>query len=228
MKKVSIIGCGWLGRPLSESLSKEYKLECYSRTETKNDSSFWKNDVIIIAINTKDNYLDTLHKIVQLTKKSSIIILMSSTSVYREFDKEVDENSKITDIKLQRKAELLLEDSRENILVFRLGGLMGDDRISGKWKNVSTFTDGPVNYIHKDDVINITRKMIESNIKNGIFNLVAPLHPLRSEIHKKNCEKFGFKLGSFEGKTKRVVMSNKLVNDLSYQFIYPNPLEFWC
>ena len=225
--KISIIGCGWLGKPLYESLKKDYNIECFSRRDTKDESSFWQADTMIIAINTKDNYLNTLRRIAALTKASANIILMSSTSVYREFDIEVDEDSIITDIKLQREAELVLDELRENVLILRLGGLMGDDRISGKWKSVSVFSDGEVNYIHKMDVINITRKMIELNIQNGIFNLVAPVHPMRSEVHKKNCEKFSFELGKFEGRTNRVVLSEKLIMELDYKFIYPNPLEFW-
>jgi len=227
MKKISIIGCGWLGKDLFKTLNSYFKVECLSRTDIKDESSFYLADIIIISINTKDNYLQTLEKIARLTKESSTIILMSSTSVYKEFDKEVNEDILIRDIKLQRQAELLLMSLRDNVLILRLGGLMGEDRISGKWKNVSRFSDGEVNYIHKEDVINISKKLIESDIRKGIYNLVAPMHPLRSEIHKKNCKKFALKLGTFEGRTKRVVLSDKIIKDLDYKFIYPNPLEFW-
>ena len=227
MSKISIIGCGWLGRPLEKSLKKDHEVECFSRTKTQDDSPFWQNDIIIIAINTKDNYLKTLQKIAKLTNQISTIILMSSISVYREFDEEVDENTPINEVKLQREAEALFTSLKKNVLILRLGGLMGDDRISGNWKNISTFSDGEVNYIHKEDVINITKEMIRTKIKSGIFNLVAPLHPLRSQVHKKNCEKFGFKLGSFDGRTNRVVLSDKLLSELNYKFIYPNPLNFW-
>ena len=227
MPNISIIGCGWLGLPLSQKLKESYEVECFSREHTKDNSLFWQADTFIIAINTKNNYLDTLKKIINLTSLDSNLILMSSTSVYREFDCEVDEETKITNIKLQREAELLLLNSKQNTLVLRLGGLMGEDRISGKWKNVSTFSDGEVNYIHKDDVINVVKNFLHSDIKNGIYNLVAPLHPLRSEVHKKNALKFNLKLGTFEGKTSRIVSSAKLLKDLDYKFIYPDPLKFW-
>jgi len=227
MKKISIVGCGWLGKPLSESLKKDFFVECFSRIDTKDNSSFWSADTIIISINTKDNYLNTLKKISTLTKKSTNIILMSSTSVYREYEQKVDENTTITDIKLQREAELLLQSLKENVLILRLGGLMDETRIAGKWKNVSTFADGEVNYIHKEDVINITKKMIKQDIKDGIYNLVAPIHPLRSEVHKKNCIKYNLELGTFEGKTSRIVSSSKIIKKLNYKFIYDNPLNFW-
>jgi len=225
MRKISIIGCGWLGFPLSENLKKSYTVECFSRETTKDDSVFWQADTLIISINTKDNYLNTLQKISTLTKASTSIILMSSTSVYREFDKEIDEDVLITQVGKQKEAEDLVQNLRNKVLILRLGGLMGEDRISGKWKSVSTFTDGPVNYIHKDDVIGIVKHLIQKNITQGLYNLVAPKHPLRSEVHAKNCKKFGLQLGSFEGETSRLVKSTKLKD---YEFIYPNPLDFWA
>lgn len=224
MHKISIVGCGWLGLPLSESLQKSYEVKCFSRETTKDDSAFWQTDTLIIAINTKDNYLNTLQKISTLTKTSANIILMSSTSVYREFDKAIDEDVLITQIGKQKEAEELIQSLREKVLVLRLGGLMGDDRISGKWKSVSTFSDGPVNYIHKEDVIGIVHYLIDRGVNEGIYNLVAPEHPLRSVVHKKNAKQFSLELGTFEGLTQRVVENKKLKG---YKFLHPNPLDFW-
>lgn len=227
MKKVAIIGCGWLGKPLSMELAKSLHVECFSRENTGDDSTFWQSDTIIIAINTKDNYLKTLQKIVKLTKPTCNIILMSSTSVYKEFDENVDESAVITKTSLIKEAEDLVTGAKENVVVLRLGGLMGDDRISGRWKSAKDFSDGYVNYIHKEDVINIIKKMIEKGITKGVYNLVAPTHPLRSEIHKKNSKDFGFTLGNFDGMTKRRVLSKKIIKELDYTFLHPNPLDFW-
>nr|WP_321267464.1 hypothetical protein [uncultured Sulfurimonas sp.] len=226
-KSIGIVGCGWLGKPLYDFLSSIYNVECYSRDSTKDDSLFWQRDIIIIAINTKDNYLQTLKKIAKLTAKSSTTVLMSSISVYREFDSEVDENTHITKSSLQRDAELLMQEMRESLVVLRLGGLMGEDRISGRWKGASVFSDGEVNYIHRDDVIDITQKILETNIKSGIYNLVAPLHPLRSQVHKRNSEIFDFEIATFEGRTHRIVSSDAIIKKLDYTFVHPNPLEFW-
>ena len=238
MSKIGIIGCGWLGKPLALHLIHKHKVQCYSRkiqADTDVEYSvnpsfehpFWTNEIFIISIATKDNYLQTLKDIVQNCPSGASIILMSSTSVYKEFDTEVDEDIIITQAGLQKQAEDLLLGLRKKVLVLRLGGLMGDDRISGRWKSISAFTDGPVNYIHQDDVINIIHKMIEADIDQGIFNLVSPEHPLRSEVHKINSLKFGFELGSFTGTSQRIVTSDKLVKTLDYSFLYPDPLEFW-
>ncbi|RLA73684.1 MAG: hypothetical protein DRG78_22130 [Epsilonproteobacteria bacterium] len=227
IKTIGVIGCGWLGRSLAQTLSKDFDVECFSRDTTADDSSFWQRDTIIVAINTKDNYLQALHKIAKLSTCTTNIILMSSISVYREFDIEVDETSIITNIGLQKEAEELMQNLRDKLIILRLGGLMGYDRVAGRWKKVSTFSDGEVNYIHRDDVINITRKIIQNDVHDGVFNLVAPLHPLRSEVHKKNAKKFGLTLGTFNGKTNRIVTCKAMQDTLKYSFLYPNPLEFW-
>jgi len=226
-KTIGIIGCGWLGKKLSEQLSNSFDTECYERDSTDAKSSFWQRNIIIIAINTKDNYLQTLKKFSALATNETRFILMSSTSVYREFDKEVDESVLITEIALQREAEMLMQNLNKNLLILRLGGLMGEDRISGRWKSASSFSDSYVNYIHRDDVIAITKEIISRDIKKGIYNLVAPKHPLRSAVHKKNSKAFGFELGEFNGKSNRIVNSQKIIDKLDYKFIYPDPLEFW-
>jgi len=226
-KKIGVIGCGWLGKPLFLSLSEDFEVECFSRETTTDDSAFWKNDSIIIAINTKDNYLQTLEKIAKLSTCKTNIILMSSISVYREFDTEIDERAVITKKALQKEAEELMQSLRDRLVILRLGGLMGYDRVAGRWKKVSTFSDGEVNYIHRDDVVNITKQIIQNDIQGGIFNLVAPQHPLRSEVHKKNAKKFGLTLGVFDGRTNRIVTCKNMQDRLNYEFLYPNPLEFW-
>lgn len=226
-KTIGIIGCGWLGKKLKVALDDSFDAECYDRATTDAKTSFWQRDIIIIAINTKDNYLQSLKKFSYLISDNTTVILMSSTSVYREFDKEVDEESSITKIALQREAEMLMEELNKKLIILRLGGLMGEDRISGRWKSASSFSDSFVNYIHRDDVIGITKELILCNVNSGIYNLVAPLHPLRSDVHKKNSKAFGFELGTFEGKSNRVVNSQKIIDKINYTFLHPDPLKFW-
>jgi len=222
---IGIIGCGWLGKPLATHLSQKHHVSCFSRKHTLD--TFWENELFIISISTKDNYLQSLQSFLRQIKPDTPIIFTSSTSVYKEFDEEVTEESIIRTKTLQKEAEELVQGSHNNLLILRLGGLMGEDRVAGKWKSISSFTDSPVNYIHKEDILPIVAKFIDKRINNGIFNLVAPEHPMRSEVHEKNSQDFGFELGSFKGVNHRVVNSDKLIKTLKYTFIHPNPLEFW-
>ena len=238
MARIGLIGCGWLGKPLARALSRNHQLQCYTRKAQVEEGfeyilkpeaghSFWDQDIFIIAIPTKDDYLQSLKAFCSQMNPQASVILCSSTSVYKEFEREVDESATITQPSLQKEAENLLLAERKDLLILRLGGLMGEDRIAGRWKSVSTFTDSPVNYIHQDDAVAIISGLIEKGIKTGIYNLVAPKHPLRSAVHQKNSEIFGFELGSFKDLSHRVVNGDKIIRTLNYIFLHPDPLKFW-
>ncbi len=238
MEKISIIGCGWLGKPLALELARTYAVRCFTRSAPKDDlldyhlnpkkkDSFYLCDYLIIAISTRDNYLHTLKQISDAIHPDTTIFLTSSTSVYKEYDAQVDETVKITHPSMLVEAETFLQKRHPNVVVLRLGGLMGDDRIAGRWKSASEFTDGPVNYIHKEDVINIIQTLIRHQVRQGTFNLVAPEHPLRSEVHNSNAKRLGFEPGSFKGMSHRIVSSEKIIDMLEYRFIHPDPMEFW-
>jgi NAD dependent epimerase/dehydratase family enzyme len=238
MSTIGLIGCGWLGKPLAKSLSREHQVECFTRKAQEENGleyilnpechhPFWEKEIFIIAISTRGDYLSTLEAIAQKCSASASLILMSSTSVYKEFECEVNEETLITQKSTPVQAEELMLALRKKVLILRLGGLMGEDRISGRWKSVSRFTDGPVNYIHQDDAISIVQMMLKKNVNEGIYNLVAPKHPLRSQVYLNNSKTFGFKPGKLEGTSKRIVSSAKLINELEYAFIHPDPLAFW-
>ncbi|MEA3521972.1 MAG: hypothetical protein U9R50_03280, partial [Campylobacterota bacterium] len=171
---------------------------------------------MIIAMNTKDNYLETLKYIALHVRTEARVILMSSISVYREFDMEVDEETSISKIGLQYEAEQLIQNLKTHVITLRLGGLMGEDRVAGRWSRVKNFTDGIVNYVHRDDVIGVVKNLIISDVSHGLFNVVAPLHPLRSQVHQNNAKKFGFEIGTFAGMSHRKVSSKRLLEDLDY------------
>jgi len=236
--RISIVGCGWLGKPLFNILSNKYEVSCFTRKKDESnlnnhylnpskDSDFWNCDYAIIAISTKDNYLETLRHIALHVEEKATVILTSSISVYREYDCEVDEKTPITTSNKQYEAEILMQSLRKKLIILRLGGLMGEDRIAGAWRGSLSFKDGPVNYVHRDDAIGVIEKIISHSVNSGIFNVVAPIHPMRLKVHRKNSKKFGFKEGVFDGINKRIVNSTQIKKLLKYNFKYPNPLNFW-
>lgn len=227
MKKISILGCGWLGKPLSQMLSSKHIVECFDREKTLDRSEFYGADLLIIAIHTKDNYIETLDHTMTHLLPTTKVILLSSISVYEDSDSTIDESSPTKSSSIQSEAEALIREFRSDATILRVGGLMGEDRVAGRWKSVSSFKDGYVNYIHKDDAIGIIARLIESDINGGIYNLVAPLHPARSEVHAQNAKTFGFELGSFSGFSNKIVEATKIADLLEYEFKYPDPLAFW-
>src|SRR5690606_32554175 len=127
------------------------------------------------------------------------VIYTSATSIYPSAYEMVDEG---TDVTMENtgnralfKAEQLLQQQKDmEIIIFRCGGLLGYDRIPGKYYVGKTIAigDSPVNYIHRDDVVRIIENSIRKRNWQGLFNLVAPQHPSRKEVFVRNASDFGF------------------------------------
>lgn len=170
----------------------------------------------------------------------SEILYVSSTSVYPELNREVQEEDVTRPGQSAAphlvEAELLLTGLRETgrrVGVLRCGGLMGYDRIPGVYvrgkKGIST-GQVPVNYVHRDDAVAILSRMTRGRVPNETFNCVAPLHPLRRHIYEASCRQFGWEEPTFVEPDSdvpfKVVGVGKLMEYLNHAFLYPDPLRF--
>jgi hypothetical protein len=164
------------------------------------------------------------------------VIYISSTSVYPEVNREVDEAEPLTGHDPTSTALLQAEEMVQgwggNWVILRCGGLMGYNRIPGKYvagkKGLST-GDVPVNFVHRDDVVRIISQVTEQGINNQVYNVVAPLHPKRREVYAQNAAELGYALPEYADGTlpdHKIVSSHKLVQGLPYAFRYENPLAF--
>jgi nucleoside-diphosphate-sugar epimerase len=171
----------------------------------------------------------------------SEILYVSSTSVYPELNREVREEDVTRPVQSSAphlvEAEQLLAGLRETgrqVAVLRCGGLMGYDRIPGKYvrgkKGIST-GQVPVNYVHRDDAVAILSFLIRGGVPNETFNCVAPLHPQRRDVYEASCRQFGWEEPTFAEPDPsvpfKVVGVGKLMKFLNHAFLYPDPLHFY-
>jgi len=182
-------------------------------------------------------HLKCIEKISGFIPSTTKIIYVSATSVYPKNDRPIDENVPVDGNADRAKAlwqveEFLLKLSHK-VHILRLGGLLGYNRIPGRYfagKTVDT-PDEKVNYIHRDDAISIINGLLKIPASGEIFNGVAPKHPTKKEVYTGNAEKFGFESPVFESKdnqlTKRFIRSDQIVQKLGYSFIYPDPNTFY-
>ena len=221
-KKIAILGCGWVGNALKERLeSLGDEVNCLCRDINMDTLvGFYACDVLIIAIPPSDEYLDVLEDVYfSLSLNEALdtqIIFLSSTSFY-------DGKKIIID------AEELAKIKDPNTVILRLGGLMGYDRVAGKYTAGKTIEDRATNYVYRDDVVGIIESIIEQNIRNKIFNVVAPIQSTRKEIFTQNAKAFGFEETHFEGtfdKTKSL-NSEILCEVLGYNFKKEDVKDFW-
>jgi len=221
-KKIAILGCGWVGNALKEKMqSQGDEVNCLCR-DINMDSlvGFYNCDALIIAVPPSDEYLDVIEDVFFSVSLNEAIdtqmILLSSLSFY-------DNNKLIAD------AEELAKIKDENTVILRLGELMGYDRIAGESTSGKTIEDGPTNYVHRDDVIGVIESIIDQNIKNKIFNVVAPIQATKKEIFTQNSKKFGFEETSFNGivKEAKSLSSDVLCDVLGYKFQKEDVRNFW-
>ena len=208
--------------------------------EGKTWDDFLQNEILIINLPPQISSKGNEHHITQinfLLEKINVslikkIIYISSTSVYPNINGEVNESSHVIDGNAMVEAERLLFTTNIPISVLRCGGLMGFDRIPGKYFQGKEITNGnvPVNFVHRDDVIGAVHFIILNNIWYEYFNIVSPVHSLRKDIYYKNSKDFGYELPVFNYSSPdhsfKIISSDKIIQ-AGYKFIFPDPLDFY-
>ncbi len=253
MKTFTILGTGWLGLELANQLKSEFEIKVSARNDEKSKTfkdlgffSFILNeynfsfldellDTNYLFINYPpskfDDYLVFLNKIYKHEKIKNIekIIFISSTSIYPNIEGSFDENYMINNSssKIVFEAEKVVEN-RSNI-VFRVSGLVGGSRYFGK-RSANKVVESPqslINFVHRNDVINATKFVIEKDI-NGIFNLCSKVHPSKKEIYTFNSKKYDFEMPIFlDNKSflNRIIDGSK-IEKLGFEYMYNNVFEF--
>lgn len=160
------------------------------------------------------------------------VVYMSSTSVYPDSGGETTESSAVLENHPLIQAENELKKTSLPLTIVRFGGLMGYDRIPGKYFIGKTVTTGevPVNFIHRDDAVDVLSEIIRRKIWGETLNAVAPGHPVRREIYLKNAAQFGWEAPRFEAPAApepyKIISPTRLIDRLEYRFHFPDPLGF--
>lgn len=253
MKTFTILGAGWLGFELAKVLKIKYKIKVSSRNNEKqkmyeeegltsyilneNNFDFLEQllDTNYLFINYPpskfENYLNFLEKIYSDKKIKNIerIIFISSTSIYPNIEGNFDENYQIIDSssKIVYDAEKLIE-SRSNIIL-RVSGLVGENRYFGKRSanKIVEFPNSLINFVHRNDVINATKFVIENDI-NGTFNLCSKQHPTKKEIYTFNSKKYDFATPIFldnDFYLNRIIDGSK-IEQLGFEYKYNDVFTF--
>jgi nucleoside-diphosphate-sugar epimerase len=201
---------------------------------------FFDTDILIIDIPPQvhkwgeDFHPQQIDSILEAiaTKEQLHVLYTSSTSVYPDNGEELTETEATPEAEGANKTLLSAEAKLKEALgsrlsILRFGGLMGYDRISGKWSRGSELEDTPVNYLHRDDAVEVVVQLIAQEKWGEVYNAVAPEHPGRAAIYKKNAAAFGWPEPQVvPAKKKKTISSKKLQQALGYSFIFPDPLEF--
>jgi len=216
---VAILGCGWVGKALQHHLEAlEYTVQCLPKALDANREQGWYDcDVLVIAIPPRGEYLAVLKETLDLLEVGAQVIFLSSISCYDGKELVV-------------KGEALVRRLWLDVVVLRLGGLMGVDRIAGKYTAGKRLPhDSMSNYVHRKDVVGVIAEVITQEVRAEVLDVVAPVQHPKSEIFTANAEKFGFERTRFDSLECRgkVISSKRLEERLKYRFFYPDVNGFW-
>ncbi|MCY0976562.1 hypothetical protein PGH12_05290 [Chryseobacterium wangxinyae] len=250
MKKLGIIGCGWLGNHIAERLSNQY--EIFATTTTVSKVADLESKGFQTTLVSFPNELDPEMKVWEAAKDLDAIVISVPFSGLR--GKQVPMNDKrqnllnflgdykgqlflasSTGVYSQEEKEFSEEDqpaenveSEKFILekfpqtnILRLAGLMGDDRLLKNY-NISDL-DQLVNHIHYADICSVVEKMLHNQSEFKIYNVVSPMHPNKEEVI--NAQK-GLPYEGERTTVGRTVSPEKLIRELDFEFQYPDPRYF--
>ncbi|MGE8552495.1 MAG: hypothetical protein ACN6OB_01010 [Chryseobacterium jejuense] len=252
MKKIGIIGYGWLGARIAPVISDQYKIYATTTTSEKADELNAKG-IDAIVVNFPDYQLnepypqwealeglDVLIITIPISEKSCCVSslynrIQNLSSFIGDFKgqlflmsstgvyPDVSQEFSEEDLPFEKvSGERMVRNKYPQVNILRLGGLMGDNRLLKNY-NVSNL-DFAVNHIHYKDIAGILLKMIENETETSLYNVTALLHPSKAQVinAQKNIE---YKEEAAEIKGKKI-LSSKLVSELEYVFEYPDPRKF--
>jgi nucleoside-diphosphate-sugar epimerase len=252
LKNSSVLGCGWLGKPLAISLldagftvkgstTSEEKLDNLTAvgietylvniSEFEAFDDFLNTDILIIAITSKD--VDGFENLISQIQNSPVqkVIFISSTSVYARINKVMTEEDAVLETPLSEIENLFRENTFFETTIIRFAGLFGGERHPANWfKNGRKIPQpkGFVNMIHREDCIEIIHTIIDRNCWNQTFNACSNHHPTREEFYLNARMSKGLEAPIFEENENyqwKIISSKKLQDVLEYTFIHDNLMK---
>jgi nucleoside-diphosphate-sugar epimerase len=252
-KKISILGCGWLGIPLTLKLSQKGHQVCGSTTspdklstlesngitpflvdidnESQDYADFLDADVLVIAITSKNTA--RFQRLIREIEKSGLrkVVFVSSTSVYPNTNGIVTEETETLQTPLAEIERMFSGNSGLQTTIVRFAGLFGYERKPGNFFKPGRVIDHPegfVNMIHQDDCVNIIQNIIAQELWNEVLNACSSSHPTRRDYYLNEAQKVGRTDLQFNEQSEnkyKIVSNQKLKEVLSYSFKYDDLMQ---
>ncbi|MEG9498776.1 GDP-L-fucose synthase [Mannheimia indoligenes] len=256
MKKITIIGLGWLGLPLAQKLQNEgwqvagtkrsvsdLPIECYPLdlnhfAITPEIEHILAADAMVIALPpssiSEEDYFSGIQKLTSLAMAKGLkhLMFISSTSVLPMSEGDFSEDTEVDPNSLLAKVENWLLSQKLDCDILRLAGLVGKQRhpvfyLAGK-SNLKS-PNQPVNLVHLEDCVSAISLLLAKPNGQRIFHLCAEQHPTRKAYYGEIAKRLGLADLQFSDENQplvRVVKAEKICTELGFIYRYPNPYDF--
>lgn len=217
-----------------------------NKEEEKKIDNFFKTDILYINIppgrrnpNVLNDYPKWIQFLAQQCEQFNIkkVIFVSSTGVYPNTNGIVTEKTVPQPQTDSQKAiviaeQLLQQNQYFKTTILRPSGLVGGNRIAGRWFAGKQNLKGgnvPVNLVHLIDCIGVSCAIIQRNNFGNVFNICADEHPIKGKFYPFQAKKHGFEPPFFlmeQPKNFKIVSNEKSKKVLNYTYKQPNPMKF--
>ncbi|MCJ8155739.1 hypothetical protein MKJ01_18445 [Chryseobacterium sp. SSA4.19] len=250
MKKIGIIGCGWLGIHIAERLSDRY--ETFATTTTPSKAEELESKGYHATLISFPDELDSKMKewdaapeldaviisvpfsglrgtqISMTEKRQNLLTFLGDfkgqlfyTSSTGVYPQEEKEFTEDDQPAAEVESESFILEKFPQANILRLAGLMGGERLLKNY-NISGL-DQLVNHIHYADICSVIEKMLDNHSQSKVYNVVAPIHPTKEEVI--NAQK-DLPYSGERSDTGRTISPAKLMAELDFEFQYPDPRYF--
>lgn len=251
MSQALVVGAGWLGLPLAVALQEAgWEVTATTRKRAADWPAQLKHlaleldgelfdqsafDLVVLAFPPQANleaglYAQRVERLCAQLSPAARLLLISSTGVYPDAPGTYTETSPVKPYHPVVLGEQTLLKHFPQALVLRAAGLAGYDRRIGKYFSGRLLPDPEqvVNLVHRDDVVGAALHLVGQQAE-GIFNVVAPEHPTKSEVYDKDLADLGlpsFILPESTSASAPRRVDSRALEAAGYVFQQPDPMGF--
>lgn len=251
---IALLGSGWLGLPLARHFHQQglqvaastRQLTRFPEIETsgalpflvdinnRNDrGAFLNSRILIINITCKN--IESFQYFIKQIECSLIekVLLVSSSSVYRNLQREVseDEAAENPESVLFQIEQLFRNNPNFQTTILRCSGLIDSRRHPGRFfrhgKQIQQ-PDAPVNLVHLHDVIGIIDAIIARQAWGDVFNASADSHPSKRAFYSYARTLLDLPppdCADNDSADFKIVSNIKVKQQLGYRFYHPDLMQ---
>ena len=248
MKKVAIIGLGWLGMPLAQSLSRRGIDVVGSKTTPDGVDAARMSGINCYPLVLTPELICEPDDLAQLMAVDALVITLPASRTTAGGDHYFQAVQQVVDSALafgvpriiftsstSVYGEMALEQwlhqlPHTSVDILRLAGLVGTDRHPGRFLAGKTGVKGGsqgVNLVHQEDVIAAIELLLNRPKGGHLYNLCAPIHPRKRDFYPACARALQltppeFAVEEQEG-ANREIDGSKICSELGFEYLYPDP-----